>query len=374
MEKLISKVTKPKALKSYPFYSIDEMFAVLPDEQLIHDAAKDLPPSPLGSYLGFCFIDGSPLIAITAYFNQETNEYEWIKGANYFIPIEKIETLKARLIKPNKKLMQHPVIKNIRRFYGSIVGIRATRLYRWCDEDRFYGLPDTLYCVVLDEENRGIIEQLPVKDISYAGNKLWHGTLALDAETLPLRKDDEVALTAMRYKDNNQNVVERFAIKTGIELDKPNILIMPYAQKEDATRKFYTFFCPSCVYAKTFYLGRGANSEREFDIILSNLNEYGAEPFVYDSLIDAGEVPIDFRRELYHCKNCGQIETKFKMRYILKDITVSMPYFCSECGESLTQVKPAEIKKLECPTCKETLKIKESGKWDIVPPEDGNYW
>ena len=373
MEKLISKITKPKMLKAYPFYKLDEMFVILPDETILHEAEKDLPASTSGSYLGFCFIDGVPMIAINAFFNKDTNEYELIEDKAFFIAVEQLENLKVSLIKPNKRLMQHPIIQNIRRFYGSIVGVRATRLHRWCDENRIYGQPDIIACFVLDEKKEAVEDLLPVENIKYAGNNTWQGILVYDSDKLQLKKGDTVGLTAMSHKDDNQNLTGSFVVDTGINNEPPKIFIMPYEQEESTARKFYSLSCSSCGYEKTFYLGRGANTEREFGVIASNLNEYGAEPFAQDSLVDAGKVEIDFRRELYYCRHCGQIETKFKTRYILEDHTVSIQYFCSECGEGLSQVKPAEIKKLACPNCKETLKIKESGKWDIVPPEDGNY-
>ena len=53
MEKLISKITKPKMLKAYPFYKLDEMFAVLPDDKILHEAEKDLPTSVSGAIWDF---------------------------------------------------------------------------------------------------------------------------------------------------------------------------------------------------------------------------------------------------------------------------------------------------------------------------------
>lgn len=376
MEKLISKITKPKLFKSYSFYELDGMFAVLPDDPLLHDNESGLTLTPLGSYIGLCFIDGPVRVAIVAFFNQTTHEYELIGESAYLFTVDELANLKVSLIKPNKKLVQHQVIQDIRRYYGSIVGVRATRLYRWCDNDRFEGLPDTIACYVLKKDKKAVEGILPVYNISYVGKGLWGGILALDSELLGLKKDDMVVLSTATQKDQTGKDLRLFIVEPEIECEKSSVLILPYEKKSDAKRKFYTLACPSCDYEKTFYLGRGANTEREFDLIVANLNEYGAEPMVQDGLVDAGTVKIDYTRELYACRYCGQIETKFKTRYLPEDAdyTISISYFCSECGEMLTQVRSSDIKKLKCPNCDDVLAIKKTGSWDILPPEEGNYW
>lgn len=80
-----------------------------------------------------------------------------------------------------------------------------------------------------------------------------------------------------------------------------------------------------------------------------NSGGYGEEALNFFSGTENSD--IECKRMLYRCRKCGNLETKIKMRIITDNISYSQPYYCTECGKLMGQVKVADIKKQKCPKC-----------------------
>lgn len=121
--------------------------------------------------------------------------------------------------------------------------------------------------------------------------------------------------------------------------------------------KIYNVKCSGCDYEDKFYIGVG---EDDFDIkneVIKTIKNggYGEEALHFFANAEISD--IECKRMLYRCRKCGNLETKMKMRIVTNNISFSQPYYCTECGKMMGQVKVADIKKQVCPKCSEEISV-----------------
>ena len=142
---------------------------------------------------------------------------------------------------------------------------------------------------------------------------------------------------------------------------------LAFDKRGNKMNRAYSVKCTACDYAETFYLGLGYNdknivSEAVFNIITGFYGEQ-AEKFA----VQSSTCKIECERTLYRCWQCGNLETRIKLRILAEEASYLPPHFCSRCGRLAGQVKPDDIEKQLCPVCKNPIEITDVSPWDIAP-------
>ena len=115
--------------------------------------------------------------------------------------------------------------------------------------------------------------------------------------------------------------------------------------------------CFECDYEKNFYIGVGKEDFELKEDMIKTIKDggYGEEALHFFAVGENND--IECKRMLYRCRKCGNLETKIKMRIITCNVSFSQPYYCSECGKMMGQVKVADIKKQVCPKCNKEISV-----------------
>ena len=121
--------------------------------------------------------------------------------------------------------------------------------------------------------------------------------------------------------------------------------------------KIYNVKCFGCDYEEKFYIGVGQDDINMKEEVIQTIKNEGYGDDALNFFINAENSDIECKRMLYRCRKCGNLETKIKMRIITHNISFSQPYYCTECGKMMGQVKVADIKKQACPKCSKEVNV-----------------
>ncbi len=91
---------------------------------------------------------------------------------------------------------------------------------------------------------------------------------------------------------------------------------------------------------------------------------------MYLDLVQKDDVSLDFSRELYRCRHCGDLHVTRRLRLVTEESSMSEPYYCPKCGERSSQVKRVHIASLNCPKCHSPLDMKPEKVWYASDEED----
>ena len=121
--------------------------------------------------------------------------------------------------------------------------------------------------------------------------------------------------------------------------------------------KIYNVKCFECDYEEKFYIGVGEDDFKLKEEVIKTIKDGGYGEEALNFFVGVKNSDIECKRMLYHCKKCGNLEMKIKMRIVTSNISFSQPYYCSKCGKMMGQVKVADIKKQVCPKCSKEISV-----------------
>lgn len=397
-------------LKTYEFWQLDEKFLVVSQDKKLfaQEAFASLPASP-GGYLAYAYLDQVVKIAFLGLVDEDQDHYQFFdQEAILVIEAAQLPQLLVRLIKPTHELIQHPFVAQVLAFHAADALRRSTLALRALDPLRDPLEPGVLTAAFIrdevrkekayEEDRQAYVEALEavissqegdvterldalekpqlaqeeinfiqIKDLMPANHGSWRAVLLDNLPGTRLKKKgDEVALSLVTVADEETSHSLLFVNHTE-PVEGTDIKVHSYKPSRLPWRLAYELACDNCDFKTSYHLGRHGEDSYMYQEILNEIRQGAVDPLLLIDLVQNEDSELDFSRELYRCRNCGNLEVMKRLRLITPDKTLSAAYNCSNCGERMSQVKRGHIASLDCPDCRKPLNLVSEKQWSGVP-------
>ncbi|HHW93867.1 MAG TPA: hypothetical protein GX734_05155 [Clostridiaceae bacterium] len=418
MKKLNAKRVRRHMLRTFEFWQLDEKFLIIsPDKKLCTlTGMESLPESDTG-YFGYAYLDDTLRVAFLGFCNEEDGTYKYFDADQVLVAqAHMLPTMLVRVVKPTEELVKHPFVRGVLEFHQSDILRRSTLALRQIDHLRDPLRPEILKAAWIKDENKlerifddsvkvyvdalltayeqaekdgirardveiegepepppvdaMIVEFVRITDLTPANNGTWRAVLLDDISgTRKKKKGDDVTLSLVTTTiDEEERSYTMLFIDVDAPIEDTAIDVTSFKPFRLPWRIAYTLECPDCNFKNTYYLGRSGEDRLLFKEIIEEIRAGRVDPLIAIDLVQRDDCEIDFSRELYRCRSCGTLDVKKRVRLITKDHTLSMMYYCLECGERMSHIKRGHIASLDCPRCHEQLNPVEEALWDGVDP------
>ena len=116
----------------------------------------------------------------------------------------------------------------------------------------------------------------------------------------------------------------------------------------------FSFKCENCDYTLEFYQGVGFLYPMEAEKMLTKMQQGKFGKRFMEAANKASTPSVEFSRELYKCKNCGELREDLKIDLQDGDkVILSKRHVCGKCRNEMSLVE--NYRGLKCPTCKSKL-------------------
>lgn len=398
MKKLSARKIKRHMLKTYDFWQLDEKFLLVsPDRKLFsQEGLEALPPGDQG-YLAYAFLDEMLKVAFLGCADSQDGHFQFFDGQEIpVIPAAMLPQMLVMPVKPTRELTEHPFVREVLAAHEADALPRSTLALRSLDPLRDPLFPGMLTaCFIRDEVKKqkaydlavevqkahgeegaiappevpdDYINFVRIKDLSPANRGSWRAVLV---DNLPgsrlKKKGDPVAVSLVTVLSGDQEKTVLFVDHTA-PVEETVITLSSHKPSRLPWRLAYEMDCPSCPYQATFCLGRQGEDHALFKEILGEIRAGQIDPLMLIDLVQSDDCELDFSRELYRCRNCGNLEVKKQLRLIKGDKSLSAAYSCPLCGERMSLVKRGQIASIDCPDCRKPLSLVSEKQWDGVCP------
>lgn len=406
MKELKAKVIKRHMLRTYEFWQLDEKFLLVsPDKKLFsQEAFASLPESETG-YLAYAYLDETMKVAFLGPADPEKGTYDFFdKEEVLVLEAASLPQMLVRLVKGTDELNLHPFVQSILDFHRSKALERASLALRSLDPLRDPLEPGTLTaCFIRDEarkekafeeesqayakaleaiisDGKGEVTErldelkkpdvaeeeinfVKIKDLIPSNGGSWRATLLDKLPGTRLKKKGDPVDISMVIVTEEEKTSTLLFVNHTAPVQGSDISVQAYKPARLPWRLAYEMACEHCDYKETFRLGRQGDDSRLFSEILDDIRKGDVDPLILIDLVQGSEGELDFSRELYRCRHCGNLEVKNRLRLVSSDKTLSAPYNCSNCGERMTQVKRGQIASIDCPQCRKPLNLLSEKQW-----------
>lgn len=227
-------------------------------------------------------------------------------------------------------------------------------------------LPD----INIPEELAKVLQDLWVYDLTPANNGSWRANLEAKHSGSKLKAGDLVHVD-LRFVELEDEEIALVFIDPEADVEEIKIDVSSHRATRLPWRKAYELEClTNQDYHETFYLGRNGEDSKLFNKIIDDVRYGRLDPVMYLDMVQEDEVALDFSRELYRCRHCGDLHVTRRLRLVTEDSSMSEPYYCPKCGERSSQVNRVHIASLNCPECQMPLDMKPEKVWYASGEED----
>ena len=125
----------------------------------------------------------------------------------------------------------------------------------------------------------------------------------------------------------------------------------------------FSYKCEKCDYTLEFYQGIGFLYPIEADKMLTEMKQGKFGKRFMEAANKAAAPAVEFSRELYRCKECGELRPDLQIDLLDGDkVILSKRHVCGKCRKPMSIVK--SDRGLKCPKCKSKLVIGNMIMWD----------
>lgn len=394
MKKLNAKKIKRHMLKTYEFWQLDEKFLIVPpDKKLLSLPGMEILPESSEGYLAYIYLDEVLQVVFLGPADPETDTYSYFDLEELpVVPASLMDQIPVRVVKSADELNSHPFVSGVLAYHASQALKRSTLALRSLDPLRDPENPFILTASFIRDEARkqkvweealekdpqvapplddDLINFVRIKDLTPSNEGTWRAVLL---ENLPgtrlKKKGDDVAISMVTVEEDERESTLLFVDHTAPVMGT-DITVSAHKPSRLPWRLAYEVACSNCPYKNTFMLGRHGDDSFMFKEILDEIREGRVDPLILIDLVQRDDGELDFSRELYRCRNCGNLEVMKRLRLISPDKTLSASYFCPECGERMSQMRRGHIASVNCPDCRNPLDLVSEKQWSGVPDPEG---
>ncbi|MFA6690703.1 MAG: hypothetical protein WCR98_01850 [Saccharofermentanales bacterium] len=214
------------------------------------------------------------------------------------------------------------------------------------------------------------LETLWVYDLTPANNGAWRANLEANLKGSKLKANDLVHIE-LRFVEREDDEIALVFVDPEAEVEDIKIEVSSHVATRLPWRKAYELEClENHDFHETYYLGRNGEDSKLFNKIVADIRHGRLDPAMYLDMVQKEDVSLDFSRELYRCRHCGDLHVTRRLRLVTPESTMSEPYYCPKCGERSSQVKRVHIASLNCPVCHRPLDMKPEKVWYASDEED----
>ncbi|NLW54607.1 MAG: hypothetical protein GXY99_06955 [Clostridiaceae bacterium] len=222
----------------------------------------------------------------------------------------------------------------------------------------------------ISDELEKALQELWVYDLTPANNSSWRAVLEADLSGSKLKAGDPVHVD-LRFVEQEGEEIALVFVDPEAEVEDVKIEVSSYRATRLPWRKAYELEClANHDFHETYYLGRNGEDSKLFNKIVADIRYGRLDPAMYIDMVQKDDVSMDFSRELYRCRNCGDLHVTRRLRLVTEESSMSEPYYCPKCGERSSQVKRVHIASLNCPECHKPLDMKPEKVWYASEEED----
>ena len=389
--KLEAKRIKRHMVRTYEFWQMNLRILVIAEDQkkVLEDFEDKLPASDSG-YLAFAYLDNELRIAFLGTSDDETDEYEFFDTKEIFtIPASAVPTLLVRLVKLNAELAENAFIQQAIQEQANKALPMSTLTIRALDSSRDPEIPTRLRAFRIEDEIEEVyedeslmpeiniadelaksLETLWVYDLTPANNGAWRANLEANLKGSKLKANDLVHIE-LRFVEREDDEIALVFVDPEAEVEDIKIEVSSHVATRLPWRKAYELEClENHDFHETYYLGRNGEDSKLFNKIVADIRHGRLDPAMYLDMVQKEDVSLDFSRELYRCRHCGDLHVTRRLRLVTPESTMSEPYYCPKCGERSSQVKRVHIASLNCPVCHRPLDMKPEKVWYASDEED----
>ena len=125
----------------------------------------------------------------------------------------------------------------------------------------------------------------------------------------------------------------------------------------------YSFKCEKCDYTLDFMQGIGFLYPMEAAEMLTAMQQGKFGKRFMEAAHKAAAPSVEFSRELYRCKECGELRPDLQIDLLDGDkVILSKRHVCGKCRSQMSMVKSP--RGLKCPKCKSKLVEGAMLLWD----------
>ncbi len=220
------------------------------------------------------------------------------------------------------------------------------------------------------EELAKALQELWVYDLTPANNSSWRAKLEADLSGSKLKAGDLVHVD-LRFVEQEGEEIALVFVDPEAEVEDVKIEVSSYRATRLPWRKAYELEClANHDFHETYYLGRNGEDSKLFNKIVADIRYGRLDPAMYLDMVQKDDVSMDFSRELYRCRHCGDLHVTRRLRLVTEESSMSEPYYCPKCGERSSHVKRVHIASLNCPECHRPLDMKPEKVWYASEDED----
>ena len=222
----------------------------------------------------------------------------------------------------------------------------------------------------ISDELTKALQELWVYDLTPANNSSWRAVLEADLSGSKLKAGDPVHVD-LRFVEQEGEEIALVFVDPEAEVEDVKIEVSSYRATRLPWRKAYELEClANHDFHETYYLGRNGEDSKLFNKIVADIRYGRLDPAMYIDMVQKDDVSMDFSRELYRCRHCGDLHVTRRLRLVTEESSMSEPYYCPKCGERSSQVKRVHIASLNCPECHRPLDMKPEKVWYASEEED----
>jgi hypothetical protein len=222
----------------------------------------------------------------------------------------------------------------------------------------------------ISDELEKALQELWVYDLTPANNSSWRAVLEADLSGSKLKAGDPVHVD-LRFVEQEGEEIALVFVDPEAEVEDVKIEVSSYRATRLPWRKAYELEClANHDFHETYYLGRNGEDSKLFNKIVADIRYGRLDPAMYIDMVQKDDVSMDFSRELYRCRHCGDLHVTRRLRLVTEESSMSEPYYCPKCGERSSQVKRVHIASLNCPECHRPLDMKPEKVWYASEEED----
>ncbi len=222
----------------------------------------------------------------------------------------------------------------------------------------------------ISDELEKALQELWVYDLTPANNSSWRAVLEADLSGSKLKAGDPVHVD-LRFVEQEGEEIALVFVDPEAEVEDVKIEVSSYRATRLPWRKAYELEClANHDFHETYYLGRNGEDSKLFNKIVADIRYGRLDPAMYIDMVQKDDVSMDFSRELYRCRHCGDLHVTRRLRLVTEESSMSEPYYCPKCGERSSQVKRVHIASLNCPECHKPLDMKPEKVWYASEEED----
>ncbi|NLV98589.1 MAG: hypothetical protein GX034_02205 [Clostridiaceae bacterium] len=222
----------------------------------------------------------------------------------------------------------------------------------------------------ISDELAKALQELWIYDLTPANNKSWRAKLEADLPASKLKAGDLVPVELRFVELDGEEIALVFVVPEA-QVEDVKIEVSSYRANRLPWRKAYELEClTNHDFHETYYLGRNGEDSKLFNKIIADIRYGRLDPAMYLDLVQKDDACLDFSRELYRCRHCGDLHVTRRLRLVTEDSSMSEPYYCPKCGERSSYVKRVHIASLNCPKCHRPLDMKPEKVWYASDEED----